>query len=258
MKIKYILSDDKRTNEINKLIQTKFKSFLDESNPDIILVAGGDGALLHAIQQYNHLQIPFLGLACGSLNFLMNRIDDLKDFLNQLIKDQTNLQTLKTTSIKVELKKKNYNELIGYAINEVVVGTNIMGYHSLSLSSSDFMFDDFKIKGSGVCIATDLGSTAYNFNLGGPVLPLGRNLWSVRGVVCDRFLEDIVPIQKLETENISDRSVVSIYIDGIETKFKLEKGNKLVLNKGEVIKIAFLNKEEFIKRRMEIASRYRK
>lgn len=258
MKIKYILPDDKRANEINELIKTKFESFLNEPSPDIVLVAGGDGALLHAIQQYNHLQVPFLGLACGSLNFLMNRIDDLKDFLNQLTKGQTNLQTLKTTSIKIEINKNNANELIGYAVNEVVVGTNIMGYHQLSLSSADFMFDDFKTKGSGVCIATDLGSTAYNFNLGGPILPLGRNLWSVGGIVCDRFLKDIVPIQKLETENISDRSIASIYLDGIETKYKLEKGDKLILNKGEIIKIAFLDKDEFIKRRMEIASRYRK
>jgi NAD kinase len=40
--------------------------------PDLILVIGGDGTMLHAIRQHWRLRVPFLGLNAGHLGFLMN------------------------------------------------------------------------------------------------------------------------------------------------------------------------------------------
>jgi NAD kinase len=83
MKIKYRISNDKRCKEINDLIQKEFPQMLKEKNPDLILVSGGDGAILHAIQEYNHFKVPFFGYGTGTLNFLMNELDlnKLKKFL---------------------------------------------------------------------------------------------------------------------------------------------------------------------------------
>jgi len=48
-----------------------------------------------------------------------------------------------------------------------------------------------------------------------------------------------------------------IYLSNIETK-TLNSGSELILKKGSMVKLAFLNKKEFLKKRIEFAHRYRK
>ncbi len=258
MKIKYIQSNDPRCTNINTLIKENFSYVLSEKSPDILLIAGGDGAILHAIQNHNNLQIPFFGYANGTLNFLMNKIDNLESTIDLLLKDKIKLDYLETTSIKVEIKKKNKKEFLGYAVNEVILGTYIMGYHHFLLSSEDKSFANFEIKGSGICICTDLGSTGYNFSLGGSVLPISSNLWSVNGIVCNRFLEDIVNAQNFEIK-LSEKSRPSnIFLDGVQKDLEIDSETSILLSKGEIIKIGFIDKNDFFNRRLEITSRYRK
>ena len=51
MRIKYILSKDPRVKEFNKIIKENFPQLLVEKKPQLYLVAGGDGAMLHAIHK---------------------------------------------------------------------------------------------------------------------------------------------------------------------------------------------------------------
>ena len=258
MKIKYILTQDERGQHVNDFILKNYAHFIDEQNPDIIFLTGGDGALMHAINNHRHLKVPFLGHASGTLNFSMNKIENLKDFIKNLVEDKHNIEYVDVTSIKVTLMKKGEPIDLGQAVNEVVIGTSIMGYHGFSVTSQDKALDNLEIYGCGVCIATEFGSTAYNFNLGCPVLPIGSGLWAICGIICNRFLEDIVVAQPIEIKNVSDRGPISIFLDGRDREIKLDKGDTLLLEKGGSVQIAFTNKEEFMRRRIEIASRYRK
>lgn len=258
MKIKYLVTTDERGEHINTLISHKYPKFIDETSPDLILLTGGDGALLHAIQKHNHLHVPFFGIASGTLNFLMNRTENPGEVIDRLANDKHALHFLDTTSIRVSLYEGNLFKFIGYAVNEITIGTSVMGYHHFSITSEDKSFDNFEIKGAGVEVCTEVGSTGFNFNLGGSVLPLGTNLWNMVGIICNRYLDDIIKIQRVEIVNLSDRQPPSILLDGVTNGLTLQKEQKLVLEKGEVVKIAFLNKDEFLSKRIEIASRYRK
>jgi NAD kinase len=261
MRIKYVVSEDFRSEEFNKLINLKFPQFLNEKEPELILVSGGDGALLHAIQNYNHYQVPFIGRAAGTLNFLMNTFNKNKEekLLNELLKNKQNLHIIDTNSIKVQvLDKAGKNHFLGQGVNEVVLGSNIMSYHHFSVTSQDHAFEDFDLKGSGICVSTDLGSTGYNFNLGAPVLPLASDLWVVSGVVCNRYLNDILNTQKLQIKIISNRVPCYTFLDGIKKEFELKAEDKVILEEGNKIKIAFLEKDEFITKRVDITSRFRK
>jgi NAD kinase len=258
MRIKYIPTEDIRGKGVNKLVKDNFPRLISEEHPELILVTGGDGSLLHAIQSYNYLQIPFFGHASGTLNFLMNKAENLKEVIKSLLENETKLDYLETTSIRVVFKNKHSEKFIGHAVNEVILGTHIMGYHDFILSSGDNSFDGFEIKGSGISVCTDLGSTGYNFGLGGSVLPIGSNLWSVNGIVCNRFLEDIINMQTLEIKLSDTSRPADLFLDGVKKEINLDKDSSVILSKGEVIKIAFLDKENFFKRRLEIISRYRK
>jgi NAD kinase len=172
----------------------------------------------------------------------------------------TDLHIVETTSIKVDISSNDDGLLnLGFAVNEVVFGHDIMGYHSFVISSEDGSFDDFTIKGSGLSVCTDLGSTGYNFNLGGSVLPLGSNLWSVVGVACNRYLNDILHTQKLVVSSSKEsRSGFSVFTDGIKKRENMGSNQVAILRKGPTIKIAFLNETDFVRKRVDIASRYRK
>ncbi len=262
MKIKYRISKDKRCKEINDLIQIEFPHILKEKKPDLILVSGGDGAILHAIQEYNHHKVPFLGYGTGTLNFLMNgmNLDQLKKLLLKLEKNEISLKYIETTKINVSLQKKSTGKIIkiGQAVNEVVLGSKLMGYHSFIINSNDGSFNNFEIKGSGICLSTDLGSTGYNFNLGGAVLPLGSDLWSLLGIVCNRYLEDILNTDKITIENTSKRPGLSVFLDGIKQRNQISYGDNIIIKKGDVVKLAFYNQKKFFEKRIDISSRYRK
>jgi len=47
---------------------------LESADPNLILVVGGDGTMLHAIREHWRLRLPFLGLNAGHLGHLMNEI----------------------------------------------------------------------------------------------------------------------------------------------------------------------------------------
>lgn len=259
MKIKYLLSKDIRSKPFNDLIRRSFPNFLKESNPEIIVVSGGDGSLLHAIQKYNKYKAPFLGRAAGTLNFLMNKFPNDQRILELIQNDAIELKFLETKSIKVTLQKfLGKKKVLGYAINDVLVGSDIMGYHHFKIDSADQSFEDFEVKGSGICISTDLGSTGYNFNLGGPVLPLGSGFWSIQGIVANRRIDDILKHQKITIEYLSSKPNTQVFLDGIIKNGVLEQNDKIILSVGETVKLAFIDDSDFARRRIEITSRYRK
>lgn len=262
MRILYIKSDDKRVQKINNLIEKDFPHLLREKDPELILVSGGDGAMLHAIQSLGSLEVPFLGHAMGSFNFLMNNIEveNFQKTIEDIEEDLITFNEITTSKIKVELLTKESNKPvhIGSAVNEVVLGSSILGYHTFILNSKDETFVNFDIKGSGLCISTDLGSTGYNFNLGGAVLPLGSNLWSLSGIVCNRYLKDILKISELEIGCECERSNPKIFLDGIEQETILKKEDKIILKRDSKITLYFLNKKTFLSKRLEIISRYRR
>ncbi|PIY17919.1 hypothetical protein CO112_04150 [Candidatus Dojkabacteria bacterium CG_4_9_14_3_um_filter_150_Dojkabacteria_WS6_41_13] len=249
MKIYYEPSPDPRVSDFNNLIADRFPEFLKEEKPEVILVAGGDGAMHHATKKFPHYEGIYLGKGLGTLNFLMNEIADDIGTLEKLQRDRLELTIISTATIAVSIN----GSAVGYAANDIVFGDSINGYHTFALSTSDGSFDKFTLKGTGMCIATPLGSTAYNFNNGGVILPLESNLWSMTGIVCNKYINDIITAQETKIW-VSDGT---LFLDGIETK-QLASTDEVLLGIGNPVKIGFLDPHRFMKRRIEMANRMRK
>lgn len=118
MKILYVPSYGNRTH-LDEVFKTKWPETLTCKDPDIIFVAGGDGGMLHAIQDYMHLNVPFFGIASGTLNFLMNNIDYLSDPM-ELIKNIKFLET-HILDIKVKEKKAMENGIISLRLQLLMI-----------------------------------------------------------------------------------------------------------------------------------------
>ena len=106
MRIKYLINKDSRVKDFNILIKNNFPNLLTEKKPDLYLVAGGDGAMLHAIHKTIGKGIPYLGKAMGTFNFLMNQFDDDIQTINKILNDEIKIDTLSSHAIQVYLNRK--------------------------------------------------------------------------------------------------------------------------------------------------------
>jgi NAD+ kinase len=259
MKIKAVFNEtDERQKNYIKFLKKAFPETIDEENPDMYYVIGGDGAMLHAHKKFGHTNKPFFGKGFGTLNFIMNNYADDFVILDGLITDIIQPQIIQTEKLKVRVDRVYAETLEFQAINDIVIGNGIMDYHGFQINSELGSFENFFFKAAGICVSTPLGSTAYNINNNGKVLPPISELWSVTSIVGDHRVDEIMSPQKVEIEIKSERAEPIIYIDGIATSLQLCKGDKVTVEKSDIkFNLAFLDIEEFYKKRMKLIQQKR-
>ena len=143
------------------------KSF---SHPDIdlVIVLGGDGTYLQAVQYMFDHTVPFLGINMGSFGFLTvyrqeSAIHCLESALNgQMIIEERAL-------IDVSLNNQKHKENTFLALNDMVIERGSFS-HLISVSIAIKNKNIYSIKADGVIISSPTGSTAYNLAAGGPIL----------------------------------------------------------------------------------------
>lgn len=143
----------------------------DELNPETVFVVGGDGTFLKAIHQYiDHLEsIQFIGIHTGTLGFMCDhQKEELDDLLEKFKSEQPHVHSYPLLEITLE----GNNQTV-YAFNEARI-ENIANTLTLDLSINDEFFETFK--GSGICLCTQIGSTAINRSLGGAIIQHGLPL----------------------------------------------------------------------------------
>jgi len=159
----YYRKQDEITLNIVELIKKNIKLEYDELNPDIVITVGGDGTIIRGVNKYINLvdKVIFFGVKTGHLgfytNFTKDSINDLIDIIN------SNKFNTETHSLLEWETKKNK----GYAINEVTI------INPTSTQIVDVFIDNEKfetVRGTGLCISTPNGSTAFNKSLDGPVV----------------------------------------------------------------------------------------
>ncbi|MCQ2913955.1 MAG: NAD kinase [Alphaproteobacteria bacterium] len=145
------------------------------SKADVIVPLGGDGFLLKTMHKYITKGIPFYGLNLGNVGFLLNNYNPDR-FLEDLENSQSAiLHPLKMTAISAN------KEMEALALNDVSLFRHSSQAADISISINgierlaDLICD-------GVLISTPAGSTAYNFSVRGPVLPLNSNVLALTPV----------------------------------------------------------------------------
>lgn len=141
-----------------------------DKNTDLIIVLGGDGFMLHCLHQYMHLKIPFYGINCGIVGFLLNHFD--QNFLIDKINNSTpNLIPV----LEMTCHLSNGEIKTNLAINEVSLfrktnqAAKIMVTVDDEVRLAELICD-------GILLATPAGSSAYNLSVNGPILPIGSNI----------------------------------------------------------------------------------
>ncbi len=171
-----------------------------DSDPDLVIVLGGDGSILQAARQMGTRQLPVLGINCGRLGFLAALSPD--DFLNSWPEVcEGGFDVISHLMLRATLIRNGHEVATQLALNEVAV----LGGPPFSILDIDLYADNHlatRYRCDGLIIATPVGSTAHNLSAGGPILR--RNLQAI-------------VISPISPHTLTYRPLV----DSAETKFEL-------------------------------------
>ena len=140
----------------------------DAHGCELVVVFGGDGTILRAIEVARPADVPILGVNLGHVGFLAEaEAEDITAVVNAIV-DHT-WQVEQRLTLGVHVHGPEQQEWTTWALNEVVIGKDArermidlhvsVDEHALSEWSAD-----------GLMCATPTGSTAYAFSAGGPIV----------------------------------------------------------------------------------------
>ena len=173
-KFNIVARSDTKSQEYKQILKNKCQNaglVYDEQSPNVVIVIGGDGSVLYAISKYMNIieDIVFVGVKTGTLGFFCDYQDNEFDLLiNDILFDRLQICSYPLLQAKCDGYKQ-----IFYALNEIRVEDIVSTLH-LDVIINDQLFEHYR--GTGMCVSTQLGSSAYNRSLGGALIEEGLDL----------------------------------------------------------------------------------
>ncbi len=203
-------------------------------NLTVLLVLGGDGALLNAARLISGLNVPLLGVNMGHLGFLTElEKEDIYTALERLLNGE---YTVEERMFIDTVVKREGAEVASYrALNDAVITrgtfariirlqTWVDGYHVM-----DYIAD-------GMIVSTPTGSTAYSLSAGGPIVdplldsitmtPICPHTLAARSVVVRPQSEVTVTVEAAHED-------VMLTIDG-QLGFRLQSHDSVIIRQSPV------------------------
>ncbi len=207
----------------------RFTSPREIDGVDVVLILGGDGAILHAAVYAAKKGIKIIGINYGNLGFLTEYEKDERERVKELLDE---LQAESCPIIKRSLLQLSVGEKVYYALNEVAIQRD---YGAISSTSTQILGlkvkareGEYSLKGDGVLICTPTGSTAYSLSAGGAILTPEVPVFMMTPICA-----------------FSMRARPIVFPDTDEFALSVEKGKAIVLADGGTV--AALGEEREIK-----------
>lgn len=159
-----------------KLVKSGLRVFETlDSDTELIICIGGDGTLLHLMQEKNFPKTSVVGINTGHLGFFQEVMPDkIDDFIFNYNQGKYTILPYSTVRATVCTENGDFHHT---ALNEIVIKGEPNYPVHLNISINDSFIERFS--GDGICVASPAGSTAYNFSLGGSIVDPRLNLMQV-------------------------------------------------------------------------------
>lgn len=153
--------------QIAALVESEAES-LDAIEADLVLVLGGDGAILRACHQLGRHQRPILGVNLGRLGFLADLSpDEFREMFPLLVQRQ--FRVVEHLMFECSLKHADGSTETFLGLNESIVGAaNPLQMIEVRLTINGELVTTYSC--DGLIISTSVGSTAHSLSAGGPML----------------------------------------------------------------------------------------
>ncbi|MGM9971790.1 MAG: NAD kinase [Anaeroplasmataceae bacterium] len=167
MKYCIVSKHDEYSQKLAIEIKSKIKLPYDDKKPDIVISVGGDGTILKALHSYSDIcdDIVIFSINTGHLGFITNFTVEEIDKVAQMINNKDYIiEEVGLLDYEIETSDGITS---GIALNEITV---INPPRTLIV---DVLIDGKELelfRGTGLCISSPFGSTAYNKSLHGCVV----------------------------------------------------------------------------------------
>lgn len=212
---------------------------------DLVLVFGGDGTMLRAIQRHGPDRVYF-GVNCGHLGFLMNDFHGdaahVVDTVTTVVREGTWFaQPFPRLRMRADTADGTVD---AYALNDVYVERQSQTCHlRVTVDGVEVVRH---MVADGIVAATPLGSTAYSFSAGGPAAhPLVHALHLT--AICPHIPRlspillpptSLIRVEVLEPEHRPARAVA----DGVPTE---DVRAVEIASSGDSVRLAYKNGHDF-------------
>ena len=190
--------------------------------PDLCLVFGGDGTILHALRRFARTGVPVFGVNYGTVGFLAAvERDDAADGMRRAFAGE--IATVELPGLELSAGGRSW---LGF--NDVTVSRRPRD-RVAELSYRIAGEEVGHVRCDGLVVATPAGSTGYNLANHGPILAWGVKGYAVSYIsphsLTARALV-VAPSDVLHVANAAGREPVDVQVDG-EQITELPTGGEL-------------------------------
>jgi len=167
-RIHFVASQVDSAGEAAALMQKRYGQS-EVSDAEVIVALGGDGFMLRTLHRFINRDLPVFGMKIGNIGFLMNRYSE-----DDLIHRLADARPVSLNPLRMDVQTESGTETSALAINEIsLLRQTNQAAHIRILVNDSIKVEDLVC--DGILLATAAGSTAYNFSVRGPILPLGTD-----------------------------------------------------------------------------------
>jgi len=220
----------------------EFKARYDEEtaksgkplSPDLVIVLGGDGAMLTVVRVLCAFPVPTLGINFGRVGFLAaTPVSHWRETVAGVLAGEGVVEPRMRLSF--ELVSRRGPSASGTALNDVIVNRAAhQRMLTVSLTVGDTWVTDYRA--DGVIIATPSGSTAYSLSSGGPIVLPGVGAMLVTPI-CPQGLASrpivLRPDEQLSVELSYASGITTLVADG-QSYHPMETGDRVLLRRHPV------------------------
>jgi len=198
-------------NEKAAELAKQFEPYVSD-DPEMIVVMGGDGTMLHAIRQTWRERLPYYGLNLGHVGFLLNEADVIDFWQHELLMYQ-----LPLLWVGVELLNGQRHQRLAFNDAWVERATGQTAWLRLGVNGEVRLS---KVMADGMLISTAAGSTSYARAMGATPLPFNtRVLMLVGSNVLEprNWQPAVMPIDsEIEITTLDpEKRPLEAYVDGV-------------------------------------------
>ena len=140
-------------------------SYDKNTKPDLVIGLGGDGTLLHWLNNNNYdTNAKYIGINCGTLGFLQDfEVIDIKNFVDNI----PNYVERRLHFVKLEVIKDN-NKYSFFALNDFKISADNCKALRSQVKINNEILENFV--GTSLIFSSPTGSTANNLSAGGSII----------------------------------------------------------------------------------------